>query len=443
MIDLCFGTSLRKIESEIFHFNLTPKHGPGATSDRLKGNQKWNLPTWHARLQPLFPVEIYGIVNERFWEDRHHIKVLKPVEELPSKLVAVPKTATKPRLIAEEPTCMQYMQQAVLQPLVELLESSHTSRSFVGFSDQIPNQEMARIGSLEGTFATLDLSDASDSVANWLVEALFEDFPYFSEAVEAVRTRQVRLPSGDLKALQKYASMGSAMTFPIEAMIFTAIAIAGVLSHQGSSPTPKSLKRLRGMVRVYGDDIIVPTDCAETVMRWLWTFGFKVNSDKSFWTGEFRESCGKEYWNGHDVSVVKFRKKLPASRRDVDEVISTVATRNLLYKRGLRRVTAELDDLLEGILRYFPWVTEDSPVLGRVHESGLYQIDKMHPDYHSPVVKGYVVRSKIPVNGIDGSRALLKCLTNAVGNPDIAPDHLSRSGRPSGVSINLRMAPPF
>jgi len=383
------------------------------------------------------------MVNERFWEDRHHIKVLQPMEEVPSKLVPVPKTATKPRLIAEEPTCMQYMQQAVLQPLVDFLESSHTSRSFVGFSDQIPNQEMARIGSRDGHLATLDLSDASDSVANWLVEALFEDFPYFSEAVEAVRTRRVKLPSGDLKALQKYASMGSALTFPIEAMVFCAIVLTAVLEHQGSSPSPRSLKRLRGKVRVYGDDIIVPTDCAETVMRWLWTFGFKVNSDKSFWTGEFRESCGKEYWLGHDVSVVKFRKKLPASRRDADEIVSIVATRNLLYKRGLRKVTAELDDLLEGILRYFPWVTEDSPVLGRIHESGLYQIDKMHPDYHSPVVRGFVVRSKSPHNGLDGSRALLKCLVSTVGNTDIASDHLTRSGRPSGVSINLRWAPPF
>lgn len=443
MIDLCFGSSLRKVESEIFRFDLMPKHGPGATSDGLRGNRKWNLPTWHARLQPLFPVELYGITNERFWDDRKRIKVLEPMGEVPSKLVPIPKTATKPRLIAEEPTCMQFVQQAVLRSLVDHLESGHTSKWFVGFSDQVPNQELARIGSMDGRLATLDLSDASDSVANWLVEALFEDFPLFSEAAEAVRTRRVRLPSGDLKDLQKYASMGSALTFPIEAMVFSAVAIAGVLAHQGSSPTPAALKRLRGMVRVYGDDIIVPADCAETVTRWLWTFGFRVNSDKSFWTGEFRESCGKEYWLGHDVSVVKFRKKLPASRRDVDEVVSTVATRNLLYTRGLRVTAARLDDLLEGILGYFPWVTENSPVLGRVHESGLYQVDKMHPDYQSPLVKGWVVRAKSPKNRLDGSRALFKCLVETVGNPDVPDDHLIRSGRPAGVSINLRMAPPF
>lgn len=338
---------------------------------------------------------------------------------------------------------MQFVQQGIMRSLVRELESSHTSSSFIGFSDQVPNQELARIGSEGGHLATLDLSDASDRVANWLVESLFEDFPLFSEAVEACRTRRVELPSGEVKTLQKFASMGSALTFPIEAIVFSSIALAAVLAHQGSSPTRQSLKRLEGVVRVYGDDIIVPADCAETVISWLWAFGFKVNEDKSFWNGDFRESCGKEYWRGHDVSVVKFRKQLPASRHDVDEVVSTVATRNLLYNRGLRAVPAVLDELLGDVLRHFPVVTENSPVLGRHHESGLYQVDKVHGDYHSPLVKGWVVKSKIPQNEIDDSRALFKCLASAIGNPDIAVDHLIRSGRPRAVSIKLAMAPPF
>lgn len=338
---------------------------------------------------------------------------------------------------------MQFVQQGILRSLVDKLESGHTSRAFVGFSDQVPNQDLARIGSIEGELATLDLSDASDSVANWLVESLFEDFPLFSEAVEACRTRRVQLPSGDLKELQKFASMGSAMTFPIEAMVFSAISLAAVLSHQGTSPTAQSLKRLRGLVRVYGDDIIVPADCAETVISWLWAFGFKVNEDKSFWTGEFRESCGKEYWRGHDVSVIKFRKQLPTSRHDADEVISTSATRNLLYKRGFRQLCSVLDDVLVSVLKHYPVVTEDSPVIGRLHESGFYQVDKMHGDYQSPMVKGWIVKSKIDENSIDDSRALLKCLTQAVGNPDIAEDHLRRSGRPRAVSIKRALAPPY
>jgi len=393
---------------------------------------------------------LYGMANHRYWSDRHSVRFLGPEVEQPSRLVAVPKTATKPRLIAAEPTCMQFVQQAMLSSLVDLLESpltgeGHTnlSSSFIGFTDQVPNQDLARAGSANGLLATLDLSDASDSVANWLVEALFENFPVFSEAVEAARTRRVQLPSGEIHTLQKFASMGSAMTFPIEAMVFASIALAAVLSSRGLAPTRRSLKELSGTVRVYGDDIIVPTDCAEAVIRWLWIFGFRVNEHKSFWIGEFRESCGKEFWKGHDVSVVKFRKQLPRSRRDVDAVVSTVETRNHLYRAGFRVLTEIMDDLLEGLLGHFPWVTEDSPVLGRVHESGLYQVDKMHASLHSPLVKGWRVRAVIPESGLDGPRALFKCLVNTIGNTDIADDHLERSGRPLGVSMNLGYGSPF
>jgi hypothetical protein len=284
------------------------------------------------------------------------------------------------------------------------------------------------------------LSDASDSVANWLVEALFEDFPLFSEAVEATRTRRVQLPSGEVHTLQKFASMGSALTFPIEAMVFTAIAIAGVLKHQNQCPSWKAIKALQGSVRVYGDDIIVPTDYAETVIDWLWTFGFKVNQHKSFWTGEFRESCGKEYWRGHDVSVVKFRKILPRSRRDVDAVVSTVATRNQFATTGCAKLVALLDDHLESVLTHFPWVHETSPILGRVHPSGLHQIDGWDSDLQIPMVKGYVVSAESPENRIDGATALFKCLVGVVGTTDISVDHLERSGRPWDVSMNLRMA---
>jgi len=345
---------------------------------------------------------------------------------------------------------MQFVQQAMLSSLVDLLESPFTgeghtnlSSSFIGFTDQVPNQDLARAGSADGLLATLDLSDASDSVANWLVEALFENFPVFSEAVEAARTRRVQLPSGEILTLQKFASMGSAMTFPIEAMVFASIALTAVLSSRGLAPTRRSLKELSGTVRVYGDDIIVPTDCAEAVIRWLWIFGFKVNEHKSFWIGEFRESCGKEFWKGHDVSVVKFRKQLPQSRRDVDAVVSTVETRNHLYRAGFRVLTEVMDNLLEGLLGHFPWVTDDSPVLGRVHESGLYQVDKMHASLHSPLVKGWRVRAIIPESGLDGPRALFKCLVNTIGNTDIADDHLERSGRPLGVSMNLGYGSPF
>jgi len=441
--DLLFGRQLSNLDGMIYRRELVPKHGPGATADSLYGNQKWTLPTWHERLEWLFPYQEYAIPNFKYWEEAQGVELLAPSAEPPVKLTAVAKTHLTPRLIAIEPTCMQFVQQAISRPLCEMLEADSVSKHFIGFEEQWPNQAMARVGSEDGSLATLDLSEASDRVGNWLVETLYENYPHFVEAVQACRSTRVKLPSGEIISLRKFASMGSALTFPIEGMVFTAIVFEAVLRAKGLRATRTAIMQFRDMVRVYGDDIIVPTDTAETVIDSLENFGFKVNRRKSFWTGEFRESCGKEYWKGYDVSIVRFRKAFPASRHDVDELVSTVATRNLLFKSGLRETAAFLDEELERLLTFYPYVAETSPVLGRLHESGLYQIDSLHGDYQSPVVRGWVVKPKIPLNGIEGHNALMKCLLESIGEPNADPEHLTRSGRPRVVGIKLVKASPF
>lgn len=139
----------------------------------------------------MFPFLEYCLPSYRHFENAEHVKFLEPSEERPTRLIAVPKTATKPRLIAAEPTCMQYMQQAIQKSLVGQLTLGHTTSWLVGFADQIPNQEMARVGSEDGSLATLDLSNASDSVANWLIEDLFGNFPIFLEAIQACRSMNI------------------------------------------------------------------------------------------------------------------------------------------------------------------------------------------------------------------------------------------------------------
>jgi hypothetical protein len=386
-----------------------------------------------------------ALPNARYWFSIDRVEFLAPEDEPPVRLVDVPKTQTTPRLIAIEPTCMQYVQQAISIPLRTALEDSQSlSRHFIGFEEQWPNQAMAQIGSEDGSLATLDLSEASDRVASWLVEDLFADFPWFLEGTMACRSETAQLPSGDVIRLKKFASMGSAMTFPIEAMVFTAIALtACVLADGLPNGRVASYKRFIDQVRVYGDDIIVPTDKAESVIDLLETFGFLVNRNKSFWTGEFRESCGKEYWNGHDVSIVRFRRSLPASRRDVDEIVSAVSTRNQLAKAGLVKTAALLDDVLVSILRYFPYVAETSPILGRHHPNGFYQVDSIGGSTQSPRTRGWVVKPKIPINGIDGEHALLKCLVETIGNANVDDQHLTRSGRPRVVGMQLVQGQPF
>jgi hypothetical protein len=440
-----FGPALTQLDAIIYEGGLTPAHGPGATADRLSGNQKFRQSEWTERLEELFPYGDYALPNWRHAYALDDVNWLSPRDERPVKVVLVPKTASTPRVIAIEPTCMQYMQQAVSRELVRLLETDHRTKSFLGFSEQWPNQALAQIGSEDGSLATLDLSEASDRVPNWLVEDLLENWPHVSEAFQVTRSLRADVPGKGVIHLNKYASMGSALTFPVEAMVFLTIVLSAIVESDGKPVPWKSLKGLRDQVRVYGDDIIVPRDKAVTVMRSLEFFGFKVNSAKSFWTGGFRESCGKEFYMGEDVSIVRFRQELPRSLRDVQEIMSTVSTRNQLFQAGYTQTVVMLDEVMEKVLKgHYPYVAETSPVLGRLSPSGFYEVQKMSEGLQAPLVKGYVNSAKSPVNPLDGWYALLKCLLMEGGDePSNTGEHLERSGRPRAASIKLVSASPF
>lgn len=444
-----FGEALTVLDRKIWNYELMPKHGPGATADRLMGNQKYDQVEWPARMEQLFPFLEYATPSRdlRFLEG---VTFLDLPDERAVKITPVPKSAKTPRLIAEEPTCMQYMQQAVSRELVAELERADLSSFLVGFTEQWPNQAMAQIGSEDGSLATLDLSEASDRVPNWLVEELFLDFPWFSEALQVTRSRNADVPGLGLIPLSKFASMGSALTFPIEAMVFAAIAVKTVIHGNLTDSMPVThadVARLRDQVRVYGDDIIVPVDSAVAVIRGLETLGFKVNRNKSFWTGLFRESCGKEYFGGDDVSIVRFRRDVPTRRpprdRDATDLISTVATRNQLYEAGYWVTVRALDEILEKLLDGdYPFVEEDSAILGRRSFLHGYDVHGVSADEQSPRVRGYVQRARIPRNEAKEYAALLKCLLNS-GDANLTSDHLLRSGRPRVVSIKRAMARPY
>jgi hypothetical protein len=455
VVRVIFGDALLVLDRTIWDYDVKPKHGPGATADRKLGNQKYDQTEWPARMESLFPFLEYAVPS-RSIEFLDGVTFLDLENERPVKLVAVPKNAKTPRLIAEEPTCMQYMQQAVSSELTTLLEREtvagrYNPASFLlGFSEQWPNQAMAQIGSEDGSLATLDLSEASDRVPNWLVEELFLDYPWFSEALQVTRSTHADVPGFGKLALSKFASMGSAMTFPIEAMVFTAIVVKAVLHGTLTDRTPVSLEEvvnLKDTVRVYGDDIIVPVDSAVASIRALELLGFKVNRNKSFWTGLFRESCGKEFFAGSDVSIVRFRRDLPTKKpprdRDATDLISTVATRNLFYEAGWWQTVRVLDEVLETLLNgEYPYVGEDSPILGRRSYLVGYDIHSIDPDTQSPRVRGFVQRARIPHNEALEYAALMKCLL-INGDANSQSDHLSRSGRPRVVSIKRAMARPY
>lgn len=440
---LLFARVLSDINNDVANISLVPRHGPGSTADKLSGNAKFNQRSWPERLEEVFPAMDYLLPSPRFYANLDRVEFIEPGAETPVKVITVPKTLKTPRIIAVEPTCMQYAQQAIAGPLVELLERDSVSKWFLGFRDNKPNQVFARKGSVDGSLATLDMSEASDRVSNQLVVELLRNHGHLSEAVAACRSTRADVPGYGVIPLAKFASMGSALCFPFEAMVFLTLIFCGIENAQNSVLSAKDLKSFRGKVRVYGDDIIIPVEYTQDVTACLEAFGFKVNVNKSFWTGNFRESCGKDYYLGHDVSVVKCRRMIPTSRQHADRIISTVALRNNLYKRGLHKTAAYLDTEIGKVLKHYPLVGPDSSILGRVEEPGVYDVDGFDSRLHYPLVKGYVKDIRKRPSKLDGPGALLKFFLKQGSLPTTDEEHLVYAGRPLSVGIKIARARPY
>lgn len=446
---MLFRSFLTKVDGEIYRHGVVPKHGPGATAEKLSSNGKYRLRSWPIRLEAVFPALEMLLPSASYYDALSDVDFVEPGSETPVRVVSVPKTLKTPRIIGIEPAAMQYSQQGILPLITDGIKGDKHLRSLIGFDDQTPNQEMARRGSLTRDLATLDLSEASDRVSNQLVREMLRPWPQLHAAVDACRSRKADVPGHGVLRLSKFATMGSALCFPFEAMVFTTVIFIGIEEELGRPLCPKDFFDLRDEVRVYGDDLIVPARYVRSVVRALETFGFRVNTRKSYWSGKFRESCGREYYDGHDVSIVKVRKFLPSRREHVSEIISTVSLRNQLYHAGYWQTCRWLDELLSGVLKHYPVVALTSSVLGRNSFLG-YETQGMDRELHRPFVKGYVVSSTPPADKLDGEGALLKFLLRTAreterngSQPTVDKEHLERAGRPHAVNIKLRKACPY
>jgi len=355
------------IGSEMDLSMLTPQHGPGAVAEKLASNAKYSMQRWHERLEPYFPAypNLVGCSNPDIGQQRlEEVEFVDEADESPVRVITVPKTSKKPRIIAIEPACMQYAQQALKRWLYATLESSVLTAGHINFTDQRINQYYALESSVTGWYATLDLSSASDRVPRDLALSMFDCNPDLRDAIDACRSRRAQIFDEESIPLRKFASMGSALCFPVEAMYFYTICVAALIRHYRLPVTYGSVYNMSRKVYVYGDDIIVPTDAAAAVSETLHKYYCKVNVGKSYYTGNFRESCGMDAYDGADVTPVYVRTKAPRNRRNAKELISWTETSNLLFKRGYWKASTFMKNKVEGIIGKLP-VTQDE--VGGLH----------------------------------------------------------------------------
>ena len=322
----------RKVFNDFDHKDILPRHGPGAVATGEKLEHKWRFSRLYNSIHQVYPYYVYYVAGgaHELSDRLDWYKSLQRRESGTAKVVLVPKDSRGPRLISCEPLEYQWVQQGLGRKMANFLErvSTHT-RNHVNFTRQEINGNIAKSSSATQRYATLDLKDASDRVSLELVRRIFIDTPNLLRALEACRSTETRLPDGSFITLNKFAPMGSAICFPVEAYLFWAVIVAAVV-HALRLPLEKVERR----IFVYGDDIIVPTHWSAISIQALESVGLLVNRSKSCTTGFFRESCGVDAFKGHVVTPVRIRKLWSHSPTDGSALAAYSATANSLAAAG-------------------------------------------------------------------------------------------------------------
>ncbi len=282
-----------------------------------------------------------------------------------NRLSCVPKNIDIARTICTEPTLNMWYQLGLGNVLRERL------KSFFGIDLRFVadvNRHMARLGSLDddmdkGSFSTIDLESASDSISLELVDKLLPQ--WMSDILRYLRSPISRLPDGSALTLNMVSTMGNGFTFPLQTLLFSAV-VSAVYAEKGIPLNRVSSEKPNWSV--FGDDIIVRREAYDRVVHVLELLGFRVNAEKSFNKGPFRESCGCDFFKGHMVrgvylkhlstaqdTYVAFNKLVRWSARNQ---VSLDATLQYLLKKApfLGVPYWESDDAGFKVPEWWPWL---------------------------------------------------------------------------------------
>lgn len=368
---------LNSCDPRIIH----PKHGPGSVATGEKSHSKPYFRRAYKSVLGFYPLDEYFYMNASHQSARlderglntFDVKTsaLRPWEELETgtaKVVLVPKDSRGPRLISMEPLEIQWIQQGQMACLVRHIEANWMTKGHVNFERQEANRFLAYLGShpdpvralgspipswvavkslracekplktdLEkGRLVTLDMKEASDRVSLQLVQSLFPND--WVEALESTRSTHTELPSGEVIALNKFAPMGSAVCFPVEALCFWALSLACLMHKYPEMPFTKVKKRFW----VYGDDIVCYQEDYLDIEQCLQRVGLLLNANKCCTAGFFKESCGLDAYYGADVTPLRIKKCVPHHWTG-QSLAAYVAYSNAAYARGFTNLAEALE----------------------------------------------------------------------------------------------------
>lgn len=277
--------------------DLDLRFGPGGTFE-----DRGRLSTIPDKMQSRPTVTKDARVLLPFWEATAWARTLyhdtpwhsDPKDVRGNRFTTVAKDALKRRGICVEPSINVSLQLAVGTHIRQRLKRAGLDL----MSAQPLHRRLAQSASSRGHLATIDLSNASDTVSFQLVKLLLP--PMWFDLLCSLRSPFTYF-QGKWVRLEKFSSMGNGYTFELETLLFLAVSM--VLTELCGSPVEVGCN-----VSVYGDDIIVPTDAAPSVVACLSFLGLTANRKKTFLSGPFRESCGGDFFHGVPVRAYYLKK---------------------------------------------------------------------------------------------------------------------------------------
>lgn len=293
-----------------FRDTFNPHHGPGAIAG-VKGRPSQVDKYSSFTIDQMYVASMQHIDVQ--WMDYFPVTptVVSYDECRVCDVVFVPKTVITDRVISKENGALMFAQQGIKDCIVKHIEEHPYLRQIIDLSNQDRNRNLARDGSYDGSYSTIDLSSASDYVTVSLVKAAFRGTKLL-EYLIAFRSRWARIDLTDqdgdpvdsvITRLEKYAPMGSALCFPVECIIFSALCEVA---------TRRRYRKPKIRYCVYGDDIVCETPLFDDICLILEFCNFKVNHLKSYGgylVHNFREACGGEYFDGFEVTPFHISRK--------------------------------------------------------------------------------------------------------------------------------------
>lgn len=270
---------------------LDPKFGPGSTfsdvgslitiPDKMSNSytltpkarvflHAWDSTAWsryaaaglerHRDVPLIGNVEVAPCFGQNATDDAYAPRLEEVVRG--NRFTTVPKDAWKLRGICIEPTINLFYQLGVGKWLSKQM---HKTWQWDKECQQQYHRFLARLGSLTKKLATIDLSNASDTVCYNLVKLLLpSDWFRLLDSLRSPHT----LVKGKWVKLEKFSSMGNGFTFELETLLFRAI--AEVISRRSKNDGDMASRA----VSTFGDDIICPRDVAPDVIAALEFLGF-------------------------------------------------------------------------------------------------------------------------------------------------------------------------